>query len=310
MAFFLDEAVRETMQPAGGAVFNLLGAKDGLQAFQSAKRADGTAVQTGDKTCVTCLQSLGGVVIRVISIATLTLGGTNTLTLSTVAYPTGGMFFSTEGASFPTFNTQDTGETFCALAVPILDLYDDEGNALNSQRHRKTSYPADLADFAGQQVIAENEAVFHLGRSGPGFSGAAGLFAQINGSTGTADGVDKLVNPNAGTGRVDRVPIKVAPTHRETAIPAMGLMPIQTIAPWFDLTDSKANYHVRAWDNADRSVYLQGDWQGDPVSPQAYNVIEHADPPLLEFDLAGTTAGLRNNVNAAKTFSLLVERRG
>lgn len=309
MAFFLDEAVRETVRPAGGAVFNLQGAVDGRQAFANAKRFNGDNVETGDKTCVAVVQNVGGAIVRAVSIGTLTLGGTNTLTLNTSLYPVGKMYFSTEGSSFPTFNDDDTGEAFCTLAVPLAGLFDDDGNILQSNLYRKSLIPADLTDFLAQTAVDDNEAVMALFRSGDDFSGVAGLFARNAASTGTADDIDKYTNANVG-GKIDRVAIKVAPTLREITIGAGGVANIASYFPWFDASDPLAEYFVHAWDNADKTTFLQGYWHGHDSAPLPYGVIESADPAKLEFDLIGTEVRFKNATGGAKTYSAVVERIG
>lgn len=307
MTFFLDEAVRETVQPAGGAVFNLLGAVSGRQTFANAKRFNGDAVENGDTTCVAVVQNIGGAVVRSVAIATLTLGGTNTLALNQTLYPSGKMYFSTEGSSFPTYNTGDTGEAFCTLSVPLAGLFDDDGNILQSNLYRQSLIPADLTAFLAQAALDDNEAVLALFRSGDAFSGKAGLFARNSASTGTADGVDKFTNPNVG-GKIDRVAIKVAPTLREITIGAGGVANIQSYVDWFNGADPLASYEVLAWVNADPSIRLRGLIHG-------HASLAHAEPGFIQtgnlvIDINGTDVRLKNNGGSSVTCSLVVERKG
>ena len=304
MAFFLDEAVRESMQPAGGAVFNLLGPVAGRQAFSQAKRFDGTAVQTGDKTCVTVVQNISGVIVRAVSIATLTLGGSNLLTLNSTPHPAGSMYFSTAGASFPGFNTLDVGEVFITTAVPLLAQFDDTGQLLNPFNYRKTIAPDDLATFLAEIGVQDNEAVIALQRVGNAFTRLGGLFAQNHASTGTADNIDKFVNPNTGQGRVDRVPLKVVPTSRGNTIGAGGVLDI------LDASDPLGQWFITAWRETVSATRLQGAVLGDAADPKIFGVIESEAPPNLEFQLSGTTVRLRNASGTQGNFSYTIERVG
>lgn len=308
--FFLDEAVRETMRPAGGGVFNLLGAVSGGQAFANAKRFDGSPVQTGDTTCVTAVQLVNGAKIRAVAKATLTLGGTNTLTLDGVPHPAGFMFFSTSGASLPSFNTLTTGEVFVAGAAALFAIFNFDGVLLQSANFRKTILTENLTAFLAQQVIADNEAVLHIGRSGASYSGLGGLFLQNNAATGTADSVDKFINPNASGGRSERPPIKAQPTLREITIGAGGVASINAYAPWFNPADPLADYFVTAWDNANFDVTLSGWWKGHATDPKPRLIQEHADPPELKFDLTSGDVRIVNTTGATKTISAVVERVG
>jgi hypothetical protein len=310
MAFFKDEAVRETVQPAGGAVFNLLGPVDGRQDFASAKRKDGTPVQTGDRCPVGLVQKVAGVTERVVAIATLTLGGANILTLNTVAYPSGKMYFSTAGGAFPTFDVNSTGEAFITNAIPLTPGFDDDGNLEDPFNFRKTLTPADIATFLAEIGLSDNEAIVALGRSGAGFNGIGGLFAQNDASTGTDDNVDKFTNPNSGQGKVDRVPIKVSPTLRGNTIGAGGVLSIASVIPWFDASDPTAEYFINAWDEADAQTRLQSYWMGHATTPQPFLVHESAEPALLEFDLIGTDVRIKNTTGGSRTYSLVVERIG
>ena len=307
MTFFLDEAVRESVKPAGGAVFNLLGAVSGRQTFANARRFNGDPVENGDRTCVAVVQEIGGAVVRAVSIATLTLSGTNTLTLNTTLYPSGKMYFSTEGSSFPSFNTGDTGEAFCTLSVPLAGLFDDDGNILQSNLYRKSLIPEDLTAFLAQASLDDNEAVMALFRSGDAFSGLAGLFARNSASTGTADGVDKFTNPNVG-GKVDRVAIKVAPTLREITIGEGGVANIASYVDWFDASDPEAEYEALAWVNADPSISLHGFIHGH--ASLAYAQPGFRQTGALVIDISGTDVRLKNKAGSSVTCSLVVERKG
>ena len=309
MAFFQDEAVRESMQPAGGAVFNLLGAVDGRQPFSSAKRRDGTPVQSGDKTCVAVVQKVGGVTYRAVSVATLTLGGSNFLTLDTTAWPAGKMYFSTAGASFPGFNTADVGEVFITTAVPLLAQFDDQGALIDPLNFRRTLAPSTIAAFLAEIGVADNEAVVALGRSGAAYNGLGGLFAQNNASTGTVDNVDKHANPNTGQGRVDRVPIKVAPTFRGNVIGAGGVVALQAIWAPFNLADPTAEYFVHAWREGQPSTQVAGYFIGHASAPVPYNCSESADAGL-RFDIAGTELRLLNAALSSINVSVVIERIG
>lgn len=305
--FFMDEAVRETVQPAGGAVFNLLGPVSGRQPFSSAKRFNGDDIENGDLTTVTVVQEVGGAKLRVNALATVTLGGTNTLTLNQTPHPAGFMYFSTEGDSFPGFNTGDTGEAFCAGSVPNFAIFDHLGNLLQKALFRQNLSPADLAAFLAQAALSENEAVFHLGRNGASYTGLAGLIAHNSGLSGTADNIDKFNNPNSGGGRQFRVPMKVTPTIREITIGAGGVANIASYAPWLDLTIPDAEYLIGAGKVGDLDARLRGYWRGHATAPEP-DWISQSVNGLLAFDLDGTDLRLKNKSGASGSYWLTVER--
>lgn len=306
MAFFQDEAARETMQPAGGGVFNLLGAVDGRQAFSACKRKDNTSVQSGDKTCVTVVQKVAGVTLRAVAIGTLTLGGSNLITLNTTPYPSGKMYMSTSGLSFPGFNTLDTGEVFITTAVPLIGQFDDDGNLLDPFNYRKTMHPAALATFLAEIGGQDNEAVMALFRSGNFFTGLAGLFAQNHNSVGSADGIDKFINPNTGQGRVDRVPIKVGPTYRDNTIGAGGVFDIPTAI--LNASEPNAEWIVTAWKQGDPATRLKFWVHGHASDPLIFDIEYSAIPPLLKPALSGTTIRLNNASGASGQYAYTVER--
>jgi|GEM_PF-5337607 len=296
---FWDERVRETMTPLGAGVFRLEGAAPGRQTFESAKRNDGldTPVQSGDTTTATFVQKVGGATFAINAVAELTIAGTNTLTIDQNF-----IRMSTSGASIPAFNTEATGEAFCAFSVKdilgLVDPYTQEFT--NKDVFRKNLISPSLADIIAELTMTDAEPIMALGAAAAGDL-MAGAFVQDNAASGTDDGVDIATNPNAAGGKIKRVGMKVAPTSRGNLINAGTVLQILAAG------DPQGQWRVTAWQDNDQDNILSGRIFGNATEP---NIVDIVQTQTLSFDIDGINVRLRNGLGSNEQFSHTVERIG
>ena len=298
MAYFLDERIREACLPAGGgsSVFTLQGPAPNRRPFREAKRFDGSAVQDGDITTIGVVQQGVGAAVFA---ARLNLAGADTLTLveSGLIYQT----TAAGGSGLPAFVNTGAADVFCTLAVPNLAIFDHLGNLLQSLFFRRTIAPVDFTAFLAQTAVGADEAIVAASvQNGGGLSTSqklakrlGGLFVQNNGASGLADGRDKFLHPQAGSGRIERVGLKIAPTERSIAVAASGRAEILVA----DAPDT--SFWFRVHRNDTPSVRLNGAAYGHATDPD----VDFERNGALAIDVAGASIGFRNTDSVSRTFS-------
>lgn len=308
--FFLDELIAEGVTFTSPTTMTLNGAASPTNApsnfyrrFRDAKRPDGTPVQSGDTTMVAVAQSPAG---RALTVATLTLGATDTLTLSTA---TNDIRQSTAGASLPSFSSAGAiGIAYIATSIDLFSVYDNNGGLLNPDRFRDGLMPDDLAAILAQGTITDGEKVFAAAaENGGGLTLAqlrakrtGGVFMQDNAASGANDGVDTFTASGAGSGRLKRVGIKVAPTERAIALLAGGVVDIVTPA-------AGQVFVVDAFDEASPATHLSGRLVGLAGGADV-DILDIDQTATLEFAASGATVRLRNNSGSSGTFAYTLER--
>lgn len=288
MAWFLEERIREGGIPASASVINLQGAVTTFLAFSQAKRRDGSAVQSGDQTCVTVVQAGG---LSCTCRGTLTLGGTNTVTLDASK-----IYQSTNGAALPSFDTNSPVDIFITTAVPLLAQFDDAGNLLDPDLFRVAlikiintvgGFSAELGTVDGEAVVA------------PGVDAAGdelgGLFRYDISDSTPADDVDVVENINTAVGRLMRMSMKPWPTTRDQNVLAGNSLTIGDLAP----AGGKPAFLrlVCAWSD-DGAHWSAAIVLGHASAPYVRVLFEHGSLP---FELSGTQLRVRNDTGGTLT---------
>lgn len=288
MAFFRDELARETCTFLSATTLKLNGAYSEFYVrFRSCKRRDGTAVQSGD-TCIVGVAQTG--VGRAVCRAALTLGADDTLTLDNSLIKQ-----STAGSGLPGFSSSGAvGEVYIASTADDA-AFDDAGNLLRPDLFRLSQFKRTIegaGGFIGELGTVDNEAVLALGKasaSDPDYLGGPVWYdAQ---SSETPDGLDVWQNLNTSTGRILRLPIKLARTKRGDALASGNLLTLHNFSTaglrWLvDVFDATAAHRATA-------LVL-----GHASDPQVDVLCEMG---ALPFELSGTSLGVRNNSGGALT---------
>lgn len=284
MVWFTDELVREAGTFTSATVIRLTGAAANHIRFRDAKRRDGGAVQSGDRTQVGVFQA--GVGFAICS-AQLTLGADDTLTLDASKVRQ-----SSAGASLPAFSSSGaSADVYIAESVDTTAGFDETGALLNPDLFRNAiAVEKVIAGFLSELGTADKEAVMALGLSAA-FDGLGGFFGYDVTNSETADDEDVHENDHTSTGRVLRLNIKPWRTKRSDAIPAGNLLTL------FNANTADRLWKVVVWANggAHRTAALVFGHASDPYVDVLY---QYGD---LAFELSSTNVGIRNNNGGSLT---------
>lgn len=286
MVHIVENRVRENALANGLNSFQLQGAVSGRQRFRESDRPGGGTAQSGDTFWYVCVQDP----LYEIGLGTLTLGTPDTLSRDTVLE-------SSNADSAVSFNNA-SATVFSAIPSQHL-FYTDPSGAIGDPSPLRAATFRDLAATLKAELgLEDNELAFIAGGTAEG-DGLGGLFRWDNADVTAADEIDKLVNVNTGTGRHNRVPIKVAPTSRGNVIASGGtleVVPAGTLgAKWF----------VEAHSEGDSDDQLSGYIIGDAAAPAARGIDSTGD---LDFDISGTSVRIINNSGGNLTVGYTVER--
>lgn len=284
MVWFQDELVRESGTFTSATVIRLGGAAGNHIRFRDAKRRDGSAVQSGDRTNVTVFQA--GVGFAICS-AQLTLGADDTLTLDASKVRQ-----TSAGSGLPTFSSSGAAaDVFISDAIDLSVGFDENGAIIEPDLFRKAIVKDKIvAGFLSENGTVDGEGVVGLGTSAS-FDDLAGVFAYDADYAVAEDGEDVFENDFTSTGRVRRLSLKPWPTKRGDALAAGNLLALLTASTadriWLVIVEANGGAHRAA------AIVT-----GHASDPQVDVIHEFGS---LAFELSGTSLGVRNNSGGSLT---------